>query len=706
MTKENGKSGKGVGWFRLGIQWKFVLVGLAVVAAFIAVILGYILPGVENSLIVEKQNKTKELTQTAWTAVNAAYQQQKSGALTEKDAQALAMKEVGALRYGDDSSGYFWISDTRAYMVMHPIKPEMNGQDEANYKDPNGKAIFVEMANVVKQKGEGLVNYMWQYGTDAKRIEPKTSFVKGFDAWGWVVGTGIYTVDVNEAVTAMRNKYMLIGGILAVICIAFIFIFSRSIGANIKKAADVADKLAIGDTLQKVNIQSGDETGRMGKSLGNVVTYLSDMSQAADRIAQGDLTVMVEPKSEKDTLGNSFVKMITNLRQLVKKVDENAVSMASASSQLASASEQSGSATDQIANVSQQVAKGSEEQTKGIAEVNDAIGQLGKAIEQVSTGSTEQAKAVEQATNIVQQVSSAAEHTATSAQEAANSATQAADVAKQGSATVEKTIEGIRKINVSMQDVAKRVSELGKHSEEIGGMIAVIDDIAAQTNLLALNAAIEAARAGEQGRGFAVVADEVKKLAERTAKETKEIASVVGSVQKGVNESIKASLEGAKQAEEGSNLANEAGTALGQILDSINSMTSQIEQISAAAEQLSASANEMVKVVDAVSKIADQNLTATKQMADNKTRVSDSTNSVAATIEQNSAATEQMSASAQEMSAQVQQVVASSKSLSGMAEELKAAISSFKLDGNGHDSDNGGNGKNKKPHPIKDTVAV
>jgi len=700
LNKFGGKIKKGM--VKLSIQWKMVLVGLAVVAAFLTVILGYILPGIESSLVKEKEDKTKELVQSAYMLIDNAYKQQQAGTLTEEDAKALAMRSVGALRYGDDSAGYFWINDYRPYMIMHPIKPEMNGQDQTNYKDPNGTQVFVEFANIAKQKGEGLVKYMWQYGNDTKRIEQKTSYVKGFDAWGWIVGTGIYTVDVNETVSAKRNQYMLIGGLLGVACFVFVFIVSRMISVNIKKAAKVADNLALGDANQEIDIKSSDETGQMGKSLGNVVNYLKEMSHAADRISEGDLTVNVEAKSEKDTLGNAFNKMILNLRQLVQKVTDNAQNLASSSEQLTAASEQSGSATDQIASVSQQIAKGAEEQTKGIGEVNTALGDLTKAIDLVGNGSTEQAKAVEQATGIVQQVSSAAEQTATSAQEAANSATQAADVAKQGSSTVEKTIEGIRKINLSMQDVAKKVAELGKHSEEIGGMIAVIEDIASQTNLLALNAAIEAARAGEQGRGFAVVADEVKKLAERTAKETKEIAALVGTVQKGVSDSTKASMEGAKQAEEGSSLANEAGTALGQILDSINSMTSQIEQISAAAEEMSASASEMVKVVDGVSKIADQNLTATKQMANSKAKVSESASTVAATIEQNSAATQQMSASAQEMSAQVQQTVTSSKALAEVAKELKQAVSLFKLDGNGQST---GNGKKTKTD-AKVTVRV
>ncbi len=479
----------------------------------------------------------------------------------------------------------------------------------------------------------------------------------------------------------------------AVLGLMVAIVLTRSITGPINKVKTAMNKIAVGDPTELVMVTSRDEVGQMAASYGDMQKYVQEMAAASQKIANGDLTIRVAPKSDKDLLGNAFATMVTNLSDLIGKVQENSADLTAASEQLATASEQSGSATNQIATVSQQIAKGAEEQTKGIGGVKAALDQMSAAVSQVSAGSQEQAKAVEQATAIVQQVSSAAEQTAGSAQEASKSSTEAAEIAKRGTSTVEKTIDGIRQINNSMQDVAKKIGELGKHSEEIGSMISVIDDIAAQTNLLALNAAIEAARAGEQGRGFAVVADEVKKLAERTAKETKEIAALVSAVQKGVNESIKSSIEGAKQAEEGSKLANEAGAALGQIVDAVASMASQIEQISAASEEMSASASGMVKVIDTVSKAIEQNAAAAKQMECSNSQVSDATSRVAATIEQNSAATEEMSASTEEMSAQVQEVVASSQSLSKMAQELMQASSQFSIDGNGHGHGSSRNGK-------------
>ncbi len=464
-------------------------------------------------------------------------------------------------------------------------------------------------------------------------------------------------------------------------------LLKRGITQPLGKVMKTADAVSKGDLSVKMDVDSNDELGMMARSMRKATDYMKEMADTAGRMAAGDLTAEVKPKCENDVLGNAFEKMIVNLRSLVDKVQNNANSIASASEQLATASAQTGSATDQIAMVSQQVAKASQVQTEGIGDVRTSLDKLSIAIDEVADGTQAQSKAVEQAIQIVQQVSGASELTAAHAQEASNSAIRASEVAMQGSSTVQKTVEGIGKINASMRDVSEAIAQLGKHSEEIGGMIAIIDDIASQTNLLALNAAIEAARAGEQGRGFAVVADEVKKLAERTAKETKGIVSLVGSVQKGVGDSIKASAEGAKQADEGTRLAHEAGAALRQIMDAVSSMVSQVEQISAAAEKMSMSANEMVKVIDNVSRAVDKSSAATREMSVLKTQVGQSTDQVAATIEDNSASTEEMSASIEEMSAQAQEVATSTRALSNMARDLREAAAKFHLGGD--NSDNG-----------------
>jgi methyl-accepting chemotaxis protein len=139
----------------------------------------------------------------------------------------------------------------------------------------------------------------------------------------------------------------------------------------------------------------------------------------------------------------------------------------------------------------------------------------------------------------------------------------------------------MRSIAESTKAVASRITELGKSSEQIGKIIAVIDDIADQTNLLALNAAIEAARAGEQGRGFAVVADEVRKLAERTTKATKEIASMIESIQKETKSPVQAMEKGSREVQLGVEKTTASGAALGEIIrmsEQVGDMISQIAE--------------------------------------------------------------------------------------------------------------------------------
>jgi len=145
------------------------------------------------------------------------------------------------------------------------------------------------------------------------------------------------------------------------------------------------------------------------------------------------------------------------------------------------------------------------------------------------------------------------------------------------------------------------VEKLGTRSDQIGDIVATIEDIADQTNLLALNAAIEAARAGEQGRGFAVVADEVRALAERTTKATREIGTMIKSIQLETREAVQAMEEGVQEVERGTTGAARSGKALEDILEQIDEVTGQINQIAIAAEEQTATTSQISDNIQQIS---------------------------------------------------------------------------------------------------------
>lgn len=189
-------------------------------------------------------------------------------------------------------------------------------------------------------------------------------------------------------------------------------------------------------------------------------------------------------------------------------------------------------------------------------------------------------------------------------------------------------------------------------------MVETIDDIAEQTNLLALNAAIEAARAGEHGKGFAVVADEVRKLAERSSRETKAIAELIGQVQSGTASAVSAMQAGAEKVESGSARADQAGKALGEILSAVEATVRQVSEIAASAQEMATASRSVVDAMQSISAVIEENTAASEEMSAQSGSVSTAIQSIAAVSEEQSASTEEVSASTEEMSAQVEEMTA------------------------------------------------
>ena len=304
-----------------------------------------------------------------------------------------------------------------------------------------------------------------------------------------------------------------------------------------------------------------------------VIRPLKQVVNAIKRIAGGDLTERVQLKShdELGVLASSFNGMTDNLSSLSAKIRENGEATGAASSEI--------SAT----------------------------------IEQQVSASSEQSAAVTETTATIEELAGTAKQIAETAESVSQVALETLDHAKNGHKAVSATIEGMRKINEKVHDVAEKTFSLGEKSQRIGTILEIINDIADQTNLLALNAAVEAARAGDQGRGFAVVAGEIRRLAEESVGATGKIKSLIEEIQSETNSTIMATEESAKEVEKGGKLAAGAGKCLERILGVVAENSRAAKAICVATAQQKSASEQVVVAMTNISEASRQQASGAQQ---------------------------------------------------------------------------------------------
>ncbi len=497
---------------------------------------------------------------------------------------------------------------------------------------------------------------------------------------------GIVEIDVSRAaaIDHIQQSQALslgVGGALLLIAgLAMWWLLSGIVIRPLTTLTGVAERLADGDTSVVIpqNTRS-DEIGKLTRAFARTAHYLADVAQTASAVSAGDLTRIVSPRSAADTLGQAFAHMVDDLRQALNQVSQAADEVQSASQHLVDNTTRVGDASRQIAATVEQVSAGARQQADGVSRTANSMNQMKSAIEGVAQGAQEQASAMTQASAIAQQINAAIEQVTASTQAVNRDSSSAASAAQDGMEVVGETLTGMNTIKVKVEASAAKVREMGQRSDEIGAIVELIDDIASQTNLLALNAAIEAARAGEHGRGFAVVADEVRKLAERSSGATKEIGGLVRAIQGSVAEAVLAMDDGSREVQFGAQRAQAAGQALNEIVAASRAVKEQAAATLNVTVAMTAAAHQLTESMDSVSAVVEENTAATEEMAAGSIEVADALKAVAAVGQENGQAVGEVAQAANDIAGQVDSVAAASTQLAQLAGRMKQVVHQFKL---------------------------
>ena len=197
---------------------------------FICSLYFIVMPVIRDHFLLAKKEMIKELTYSVYNLLVHYEQRVEEGELSLEESQRRSMKRIEEMRYGGENKDYFWINDLRPFLLMHPYRKDLEGKNVGNFTDSRGKYLFRDFVRVAREQGEGYVDYMWQWKDDAQRIVPKISFVKLFKPWGWIIGTGIYTNDVEVRIdTLVRRLYGVFAGIIFLLFIISLYIVQYNI---------------------------------------------------------------------------------------------------------------------------------------------------------------------------------------------------------------------------------------------------------------------------------------------------------------------------------------------------------------------------------------------------------------------------------------------------------------------------------------------
>lgn len=229
-----------------------------------------------SDLLQERKLQSNHAVSMAYSIIDHYQQQQAAGVLSHTAAQKQALSALQAMRYDNDN--YVWINDLDARMIMHPIKPELDGKDMSSFKDGQGKALFTSIANTARQEKEGYEDYLWPRPGKTIAVE-KISYFKLFEPWGWVIGTGVYIDDINASFYSRLTEALIFLGIVIPMVVWLAIIISRSITQPLSHMTKVMENVAKGKLMARIDIKNQDELGDVSQAINHTLDIQQQLIQ-------------------------------------------------------------------------------------------------------------------------------------------------------------------------------------------------------------------------------------------------------------------------------------------------------------------------------------------------------------------------------------------------------------------------------------------
>jgi methyl-accepting chemotaxis protein len=430
----------------------------------------------------------------------------------------------------------------------------------------------------------------------------------------------------------------LLGTVIAIVLGAFIaYKTAREITHPVGHLIDVAHRIGeSGDLDQTIDIHRDDEVGVLAENFNKMIVHLKEMASVSAAIAEGQLSVTVQPRSQQDTMAKAFTRMTQGLRELVRQVRDSASQVASAAGQMASAS-------DESAKISVQAAS-------AIDEVTSTMHEMSVNVQNVVKNTQVQGSSVAETSASIDQMVTSIQRVADTAKMLVDISHRSREEARTGMVTMDKATEGLNRTSHAIQASSEIIDALGRRADDIGKIIEVIDDLAEQTNLLALNAAIEAARAGEHGLGFAVVAEEVRKLAEKSTQSTKEISELIQGIQKEAKEAVENMEKSTTMVQEGLVLNKDLSLALDKISDVVSEVYKFSQEIGAATTEQSSGSAQIAKATNRLTEITQEINSSVEEQASGAQAVVRSMERMRELVQQSTSSSTELAAAAEQMS--------------------------------------------------------